>query len=211
MNTLIILLYIVDNFGEKTFVGFLTGVAAFMLMGVLSWISRKKKVKEERKEHEEAKAQSFVNSQDDTYYHLLIKELRDICNPNNFMQPYVYEKVSAANELFSMLQNESLGDEEILEIRRRAESELGVLLPTKTLFSLLKDACNPSKYMSPYNKEKVAKANDLYNDLLRNENNLSALERIGNIARQEGFLTSHSSFNSNPPEEPYSWIKDNRV
>lgn len=188
MNIPLVLLYISESLGERAFVGFLIGIATSLLIGVISWVSRRKNVKEERKQHEVAKAESFVNSQDNTYYHLLIDELKDACNPNNYMQPYDFEKVRVANELFSLLHTNDLNEEVIIEVRKRAESELGVKLSTKTILTLLKDACNPSKFMSPYNKEKVARANELYNEIIKNENNLSELEKIGDIARKEGFI-----------------------
>ena len=196
MNIPLVLLYISESLGERAFVGFLIGIATSLLIGVISWVSRRKNVKEERKQHEVAKAESFVNSQDNTYYHLLIDELKDACNPNNYMQPYDFEKVRVANELFSLLHTNDLNEEVIIEVRKRAESELGVKLSTKTILTLLKDACNPSKFMSPYNKEKVARANELYNEIIKNENNLSELEKIGDIARKEGFIAQAKPFDN---------------
>lgn len=188
MNTLVLFLYISESVGERAFVGFLTGLATALLLGIISWVSRKKQVKAEQTQHEVAKAELFANSQDKAYHRLLIDELKQICNPENYMKPYVYEKVCIANELYSILQNNDLSDDVVLEVRKRAESELGAQLPTGALYSLLVTACNPAKFMSPYNKEKVARANYLYNEVLKNQNSLSELEKIGAIAREEGFL-----------------------
>lgn len=56
----------------------------------------------------------------------------------------------------------------------------------KSLYEELKDKCNPQKFMSPYNKEKVDMANRLYKRLLdTSESSTAALKEIRDQAMQQ--------------------------
>ena len=56
----------------------------------------------------------------------------------------------------------------------------------KSLYEELKDKCNPQKFMSPYNKEKVDMANRLYKRLLdTSESSTTALKEIRGQAMQQ--------------------------
>ena len=182
------ILYISSSAGERAVVGVITGLMTVILVGIITRISRKKIVKKELKEKENTKARFFIDADVNAYYRLLHKELFEACHPCNFMQPYDHDKVMIANDLFSKLQDDNMTVEVFLEIRRQAEKQLGVQLSAKHLFSLLKEVCNPRKYMSPYDKDRIEKANDLYCDVLNNEHNLAELERIGDLAKAQGFL-----------------------
>ena len=46
-----------------------------------------------------------------------------------------------------------------------------------SLYEYLKEQCNPKRYMSPYNKAKVDVANELYNRLLKTDENKTYLVR----------------------------------
>lgn len=56
----------------------------------------------------------------------------------------------------------------------------------KSLYEELKDKCNPQKFVSPYNKEKVDMANRLYKRLLdTSESSTAALKEIRDQAMQQ--------------------------
>ena len=139
-------------------------------------------------EQEKPGAILFFESDNAAYFASLVPKLRELCSPSNFMQPYDYEKVKTANALYSQLQQPDLSTEHIIAIRSRAQDELGVVLSADALFSVLKETCNPSLYMNPYNEIKVSQANELYKEILLNEHNLVNLERIGNKAKEQGLL-----------------------
>lgn len=59
-----------------------------------------------------------------------------------------------------------------------------------SLYLELKEKCNPSKYMSPYDKEKVEIANQLYNELLHtNRNDIATTRSIREKAIQKLGIT----------------------
>lgn len=159
-------------------------------------------------------------------------ELLAECNPSNFMQPYDYEKIKVANELYNALQQADLTDEQFVQIELRAKNELEVSLSCDALYSLLCSACIPSRFMNPYDHEKVSKANELYFDVLSHKNSLQDLQRILSIALEEKFFeeglliqTDSSKNNLKQTQQTkneidgnqsgarssYSWINDDKT
>lgn len=109
----------------------------------------------------------------------LLDELKEKCNPVNFMKPYDKEKVEKANSLYPKILSSSLEDIELHKIlRKQAISELGIKFYTSKIFTELKETCNPLQFMTPYNSEKVSIANSLYERVLQNENDIEMLEDI---------------------------------
>lgn len=147
----------------------------------------KKWVKESTKKYNENKADAFIKSDcqgNGDYNKYLLDELIDKCNPQNFMEPYNYEKVKIANELYPRLLNCDGNDNaELVEVRKEAISKLGIVLSTSNIYEELCKTCNPQQFMNPYNPTKVAKANELYFRVLQNKMNIDALEKIRDEAR----------------------------
>lgn len=83
------------------------------------------------------------------------------CSPSAFMDNYDKEKVALANELYKII---SSTDDSVmlLELADRAETELSIRLIEEKELSDLKNLCNPTKYMKPYDAEKVSLANELF-------------------------------------------------
>ena len=111
----------------------------------------------------------------------LYEELLEKCNPQNFMSPYDVEKVKYANELFAELMENTKDDEEKLkDLRSKATHLLGIKFSPSYLLDFLLSYCNPALYFNvkPYPKEYIDKANEYYNELLYNKDDITALEEI---------------------------------
>ena len=189
MYSLIILLTRYSSASEAAFVGILIGLITTVVAVIYTWISRKRAKKRVQKNNLDDRIISFAKADYATYYRLQVPELMALCNPQRFMKPYDHEKVSVSNELYVRLQSKNLSIDDILEIRKIAETVLGVRLSSTKLFEYLKEVCNPRLFMEPYDSTKISRANDLYGDIMKFAQNLSELERIGKIAQQEGFMS----------------------
>lgn len=111
-------------------------------------------------------------------YWSLYHELREKCNPIEFMTPYNYELVKLSNEIYTLIEENKDDIEELKRIRKRAIEELGVAFSTKILYNELTSMLNPSKYVG--DRELVDVSNELYNKVLRNADNIEELEQIKN-------------------------------
>lgn len=141
-----------------------------VLISVLYYLStRKDFVKLKKEKSENLKVETYT----------LLDELKEKCNPANFMNPYNKEKVEKANLLYPEILSCTLEDIELQKtLRTQAISELGITFYTSKVFNELKNKCNPQRFMNPYNSEKVNIANRLYERLLQNEHNIEMLEDI---------------------------------
>lgn len=95
----------------------------------------------------------------------LCDKLKRMCNPTNFMNGANYdkEKVDKANAIYKRLLEVNRDDVEALnELQQQAVAELGINLIDAEKLADLKEKVNPKNYMTPYNSDKVALANELY-------------------------------------------------
>ena len=107
----------------------------------------------------------------------LLKRIKSKCNPKKYVNNYDGRLLDIANNIYSQaLVTDINDDEEILKLASLAESELGVVLVSKSDIRLLRKKCNPKRFMKPYNPEKVAAANELYTRL--NQEKLSCAEYL---------------------------------
>lgn len=112
-------------------------------------------------------------------YPSLYLELRDKCNPKNFLVPYDKEKVDIANDLFIQLLRSEGNDVDILNtVKEQAVQKLGIVLSTKKLYEELLDYCDPQKFMDPYNHSAVQQANHYYPLIHEYRNQLDRLEAL---------------------------------
>lgn len=106
-------------------------------------------------------------------------QLKNLCNPANFLNPYDKEKVEKSNSIYEQLMNTNCQDIETLKkLRQKAINELNLNFINIEYIQDLKSKCNPERFLKPYNAEKVRVANELYNKLIDNENNIEILEKI---------------------------------
>ena len=95
----------------------------------------------------------------------LYDKLKRLCNPSNFINSSNYDKIKVdkANEIYKRILETTPDDKEALDkIQVLAVSELGISLINKDKLNELKEIVNPKNYMTPYNPDKVALANELF-------------------------------------------------
>ncbi|MDR1347449.1 MAG: hypothetical protein LBJ63_03330 [Prevotellaceae bacterium] len=110
-------------------------------------------------------------------YSSLYAELKDKCNPDNFLHPNPYNKEKAyiANDICLKLANAKDNEELQKHLRHRAIVELEIHFNSHALRDKLKIYANPSEYKFT---EKFRSANELYTNILENGEDVEALEKI---------------------------------
>ncbi|MDR2125486.1 MAG: hypothetical protein LBP63_01480 [Prevotellaceae bacterium] len=117
-------------------------------------------------------------------YSSLYEELKDKCDPDNFLPPNPYdrEKAGIANDIYLQLDNAYCSKKLQKTLRSMAISQLGIRFNSHALCDKLKDYTNPKKYKGT---EKFGLANELYADVLDNKDDVEALEKIQSIIESE--------------------------
>ena len=116
---------------------------------------------------------------DEKEYDSLYDELLDKCNPGKFpIGEFGNDIFQIANAIYTELQNKT--DHTLIDLRNRAIDELGVHISTKKKYEQLEAFLNPEHYTArkPYNGEIVAMAGNLYDKLLKNKDDIRALESL---------------------------------
>lgn len=109
----------------------------------------------------------------------LLERLKIKCNPKRFVKNYNGEKLKSANDIYSKAIALDVNDESaIIELASRAENELGIFLISKNEIKELKELCNPKRFMTPYDAQKVERANELFCKLSQGVVSYSALAII---------------------------------
>lgn len=114
-------------------------------------------------------------------YTSLYEELEDKCNPKNFMEPFVLERFNIANEIYSQLRSaEDKSDDALIYLRNRCIKELNLSFSTKRIYDRLFSIVNPEVYLKEevYDAEKVKRAGELYDKLLKKQHDIRALEDL---------------------------------
>ena len=137
----------------------------------------------------------------------LYEELKVKCAPENFMNPYDPEKVSKANNLYSVvLATDAKDVEKLKQLRLRAMENLGIRFSTEGLFEKLTMACNPKNFTGEtYDKRLLELANRLYQKVLKDADNILALEEIEKEAKE-----LIETFNSHKDESGTTGGDDNK-
>lgn len=108
------------------------------------------------------------------YYDSIADEILEKCDPRLFLKDYDFDKVRVANEICVAARNIN-DNREARQLRKRAQTELGVKFSTRALFDELTDWLYPELYVGKANFDY---ANELYNQVLMNADNVDALEEI---------------------------------
>lgn len=120
-----------------------------------------------------------TNIIDSTIYESLYEELCIKCSPEQFLEPYNQQKVRVSNSLYSeLISLTEFNTVELISIRARAISELGISFSTGHIFPQLKEACYPRNFMKPYDATKVELANKYYSEVLQSEADVVKLEQL---------------------------------
>lgn len=113
------------------------------------------------------------------------------CSPSVFMKNYNKEKVAIANDLYKSIV--STDDYlTLIKLAYRAQKELSINMIEDQEMNDLKALCNPTKYMKPYDAEKVSLANELFAILSKSD--LSYLDFI-DVQKRSKDLQSTDYFN----------------
>lgn len=114
------------------------------------------------------------------HYKLLVA-----CNPSNYLKPYNKELVDKANMLYQQVSSTSPNDEKRLkELRSIAINELCINFIDGHELNELKRKCDPSQFMSPYNPDKISRANEYYAILSSKDLTIDLFEEIKNKISQ---------------------------
>ena len=119
---------------------------------------------------------------DEKEYNSLYDELSDKCRPDRFIGDTSDNKTFLlANQLYAELKSkQGCRDNELIELRDRAMSLLGIHISTKKLYSWLEGYLNPQVYttMEPYDAERVALAGEYYMRMRECKDDIHALEKL---------------------------------
>lgn len=190
---IIFILLASEPIGESLFIGGLTGLVFY----VIYFFFQRSKNKQASKEYvEEVKKEIISNSKvtlsiENTKipvncYTSLFKELKEKCNPANFMNPYDAEKVEISNYIFSKLDSNATNIRALIQLRNLAISKLGLSFPAKEIYEKLAEAYNPQKFVGEnYDANKLHIANQIYSRIQSSQNNIIELEKI---AQESGIV-----------------------
>lgn len=141
------------------------------------------------------KSQRQETSQVDVEYDNLFEELKTKCHPKQFMEPYDHEKVKVANELYASILEASDNKEKQVVLRQEAIEKLGVVFSSRRIYDKLIALTNPANFMDPYDAEKVAIANDYYQKVQQNSENILELEKIWKSIHENTLFISQTLIN----------------
>lgn len=116
-------------------------------------------------------------------YDSLYDELIDKCNPSKFKIELVgLERFNSANEIYSQLKSGGNGIPEtvLITLRNQAMIELDIRISTKKKYNYLKSVFDPERYINrtPYDGQRVSEAGAWYDLLLKNADDIQALEKL---------------------------------
>lgn len=134
-------------------------------------------------EKHENKTETAREDAEEREYDSLYEELVDKCNPGKFKTAGI-EIFNTANEIYSGLQQltDTSDSADLKELRNRAIDKLGIKISAKKVFNRLQTYLDPENYTgrTPYDKDLVSNAGNLYTQLLNNKDDIRALEAIEN-------------------------------
>jgi hypothetical protein len=186
---------------ERFFVGAIQGLIGSIL--VYLWLKRSRK--KEMKHYKKILKKEIYNDsyQQDTLshntlelecYNSLYDELKEKCNPANYMNPYNAEKVEISNQIYSQLDINQRNISELIQLRNYAIKKLGLSFSAEELFQKLSDIFNPTNYIGEkYDADKLHIANQVYSEIQRKTNDIIALEAI---AKENGLVLVKKSNNN---------------
>ena len=179
-------LFASEPIGERIFIGVLTG----LVFSVIFFFYQRSKNKQASKEHIEEVKQEIISNSKVTLsientkipvncYTTLFEELKEKCNPANFMNPYDAEKVEISNNIFSRLDSNATNIQALIQLRNLAINKLGISFSAKEIYDKLAEAYNPQKFVGEnYDADKLHVANQIYSRIQNSKNSIIELEKI---------------------------------
>lgn len=118
------------------------------------------------------------------------------------MSPYNREKVDVANALYRELMNIGKDEtEKLTNLRRGATAKLNISFSAAKLYRELKDYCNPSSYMNPYDAEAVRCANYYYALIEEKKDSIEDLEILKRKVYRDEYLNKYQKDRKNSIDE----------
>lgn len=137
----------------------------------------------------------------DKYYNSLFDELREKCNPSNFLASFDKDKMLIANELFNKILNTTCQkDSDLIDLRNEASEKLGIHFSTRRKVEELLKYLNPKLYTDrrPYDKNLVEQSIYFYDKIIQNQNDIIRLEDIEKEAAD--FILARKNEKQEPDE-----------
>ena len=136
-------------------------------------------------------------------YRNLYAEMLEKCNPASFLEPYNPEKLTIANDIYSILKQheteynvlDSKMPEEMRLLRNKAATLLEISFTTKRLFRFLEKRLHPKQFVDEnYNKELLDLSNEIYSELLQCSNDIISLEKFHESEKCQLYLNRRETF-----------------
>lgn len=109
----------------------------------------------------------------------LYNKLLSACNPSNFIKPYNKEIIDKANSIYQQILSTSPTDHVKLKIlRSKATKELGISFINTKELKEYKQKSDPSRFMNPYNPNKVAQSNEFLSRLSSDNLTIDEFEEL---------------------------------
>lgn len=183
-----------QTLGDRIFFGFLSGVFLTIVVKLTGKWKKKREDKKtgkiqleelQQKQKELAKSILMSNTANSNnnftliIYSNLYHELKQKCDPANFVSPYDHKKVEISNSIFSQLEENKYNIDALISLRNTAIVQLGISFSTNELYEKLHHIYNPANYIGDnYDAEKLCVANNIYAQIENNKNNILVLEKI---------------------------------
>jgi hypothetical protein len=186
--------------GERFFVGAIDG----LILAVIIYFVQKRRKKKEKKQYEKALKEEIYhesslqtkfssNTIEVDYYNTLYDELKEKCNPANYMNPYNAEKVEISNQIYSQLDSNKDNIYFLIELRNLAIKKLGISFSAKELFEKLSMIYNPNNYIGEkYDADKLHVANQVYAKIQKISEDIVGLEKLAKENGIDLIKTNHT-------------------
>lgn len=177
--------------GEQILVGGLTGLIFVVVLYIYNRSKEKKQAKEAIRHVQRDMVTTLTSIGPDAIivlssYNTLFDELKEKCNPANFMAPYDAKCVEISNAIYAQLSGNKHNLSVLISLRNQAIRDLGIQFSTQELFDKLTEIYNPNKFVGDnYSSERLHVANKIYSQIQSKRNDIIGLEQI---ARECGII-----------------------
>ena len=153
-------------------------------------------------------------------YRNLYAEMLEKCNPASFLEPYNPEKLTIANDIYSILKQheteynvlDSKMPEEMRLLRNKAATLLEISFTTKRLFRFLEKRLHPKQFVNEnYNKELLELSNEVYSELLQHSDDIISLEKFHESEKCQLYLNKLKEFYNDTEKENATVNKANII
>lgn len=180
-----------NSLGESIFVAIITGIVISLFLSLREKRADKEALKLEERENNLKYEKIYYNTLKSIVhdsgktlffdYGKTLHQLLEACNPKHYLEPYQPEKIDIATELYSKLRSMKMPYKriEIRRIRKQANEQLGINLPSQETYNLMVSIFNPKNFIdNNFNAEKLKACTQAYKYIEDNKNDLRKLEQF---------------------------------